>query len=158
MESARDVNPHPALLFYLISIISSVANARSIIWSISSCRRISDLRIRSTLGLVTGCFATKVVQQSSYGRIQKLHFNSFSGRYLKILKSGQDRRQERSGAEIWKRFKSFCFLQKRNSRIWKNLDNCWDGWICGNIVEWAFKTLYSYSFHIYQLTGRLSYL
>ena len=28
------------------------------------------LRIRSTLGLVTGCFATKVVQQSSYGRIE----------------------------------------------------------------------------------------
>lgn len=33
-------------------------------------------------------------------RMQKLHFNSFFGRYLKILESGQDRRQERSGAGI----------------------------------------------------------
>ena len=29
----------------------------------------SCLRITSTFGLVTGCFATKIVQQSSYGRI-----------------------------------------------------------------------------------------
>ena len=31
IHSEGNVNPHPALLFYLISIISSVANARSII-------------------------------------------------------------------------------------------------------------------------------
>ena len=37
---------------------------------------------------------------SSWQRMQKHHFNSFFGRYLKILESGQDRRQERSGAGI----------------------------------------------------------
>lgn len=44
------------------------------------------------------------------------------------------KRTGQTAGEIWSRnlkeIQSFCFSQKRNSRIWKNLDNCWDGWIC----------------------------
>ena len=55
---------------YSTSIISSEASAASTISSILSASAFSDLRITSTRGLVTGCFATNVVQQSSYGRIE----------------------------------------------------------------------------------------
>lgn len=55
------------ILLYFISIISAVSSAVFINSSIFSLKRSSDRRITSTFGLVTGCFATKIVQQSSKG-------------------------------------------------------------------------------------------
>ena len=47
--------------------VSSAVFIRS---SIQSARLISDFSILSTFGFVTGCFATKIVQQSSNGWIE----------------------------------------------------------------------------------------
>ena len=57
-------------LFYWISITSAVLSAASISSSIFSASFSSDLRITFRFGFVTGCFATKIVQQSSYGRTE----------------------------------------------------------------------------------------
>ena len=50
--------------------ISFVAKAVSTSPSISSPKNLSCFRITFTLGFVTGCFATKIVQQSSNGNIE----------------------------------------------------------------------------------------
>ena len=50
--------------------ISFVAKAASTSPSISSPKNLSCFRITFTLGFVTGCFATKIVQQSSNGNIE----------------------------------------------------------------------------------------
>lgn len=51
------------------TISSFVSRAVCTSPSIFSSRFFSCLRITFRFGLVTGCFATKIVQQSSYGRI-----------------------------------------------------------------------------------------
>ena len=57
-------------LHYASTTISSfVSRAVCTSPSIFSSRFFSCLRITFRFGLVTGCFATKIVQQSSYGRI-----------------------------------------------------------------------------------------
>ena len=59
-------------------MISRVVTAVSNISSIFSERCVSDFSMRSRSGLVTGCFATKVVQQSSYGKIEVSNVLIFS--------------------------------------------------------------------------------
>ena len=51
------------------TISSSVSSARCIISSMQSFKFSSWRLITARFGLVTGCFATKIVQQSSNGRI-----------------------------------------------------------------------------------------
>ena len=64
-------SPLPRRFFYSAStvITSVVSMAVAISSSIFSASFNSDFLINSTFGLVTGCFATKIVQQSSYGKI-----------------------------------------------------------------------------------------
>lgn len=60
----------PIFPHYASTTISSfVSRAVCTSPSIFSSRFFSCLRITFRFGLVTGCFATKIVQQSSYGRI-----------------------------------------------------------------------------------------
>ena len=59
-------------------MISRVVTAVSNISSIFSERCVSDFSMHSRSGLVTGCFATKVVQQSSYGKIEVSNVLIFS--------------------------------------------------------------------------------
>lgn len=47
---------------------------------------------------------------------QKLHFNSSFGRYLKILESGQDRRQERIWSRNLKEIQKLLFLTKKEQQ------------------------------------------
>ena len=60
----------PFFFYYFTMIVSTVFTASANSSSIFSLKFSSDLRITSTFGLVTGCFATKIVQQSSYGRME----------------------------------------------------------------------------------------
>lgn len=58
-------------------IVSVVSIAVCISSSIFSSSRHSDFLICFKLGLVTGCFATKIVQQSSYGRMDVSYVSIF---------------------------------------------------------------------------------
>ena len=55
---------HPPKETLITSVVSIAVRISS---SIFSSRFNSDFAMRSTFGFVTGCFATKIVQQSSYG-------------------------------------------------------------------------------------------
>ena len=55
----------PGTPYGSISIVCAVSTASRIISSMRSCKWVSDLRIVERIGLVTGCLATKIVQQSS---------------------------------------------------------------------------------------------
>lgn len=75
-KRAKPAEPQPGgrisgvSLHYASTTISSfVSRAVCTSPSIFSSRFFSCLRITFRFGLVTGCFATKIVQQSSYGRI-----------------------------------------------------------------------------------------
>ena len=60
----------PFFFYYFTMIVSTVFTASANRSTIYSLKFSSDLRITSTYGFVTGCFATKIVQQSSYGRME----------------------------------------------------------------------------------------
>ncbi len=65
-------------IFYFTLMISAVSIACCINSSIFSERFNSDFSIRSRFGFVTGCFATKIVQQSSNGCIDVSYVSIFS--------------------------------------------------------------------------------
>ena len=70
LRKRADLFKGSALFFYFTSMTSTVSIACFISSSIFSFRFSSERRITSIFGFVTGCFATKIVQQSSYGRME----------------------------------------------------------------------------------------
>ncbi len=83
------------------TISSSVSNARCIISSMQSFKFSSWRLITARFGFVTGCFATKIVQQSSKEGWRSHRYRSFPGNLHDLLLVQPDTRTEyRHGADF----------------------------------------------------------